>query len=69
LYEFQCRECGRVFEELIRNSAEEAEAACPGCKAKSVQRLLSATALGLVGVSAGGGSTGGSCGGGSSGFT
>jgi putative FmdB family regulatory protein len=72
LYEFKCRSCGSTFEDLIRNAADEAAAACPTCGAKEAQRLLSAAALGFVGVSgaataSGGG--GGGCGGGHGGFT
>ena len=72
LYEFKCRTCGHTFEELIRNQADEAEAACPTCGTKDVQRLLSATSsLGFVSVGGGGASTGssGGCGGGHGGFT
>ena len=70
LYEFKCRQCGTAFEDLIRNAAEEAEAQCPRCGAKSPQRLLSAAALGLVGAAGGGAlSSGGSCGGGHTGFS
>ncbi|HEY3452228.1 MAG TPA: zinc ribbon domain-containing protein [Myxococcales bacterium] len=73
LYEFKCRTCGHTFEELIRNQADEAEAACPTCGTKEVQRLLSATSLGFVSVGGGGGAStdsgGGGCGGGHGGFT
>ena len=64
LYEFKCVCCGHTFEDLIRNPAEEA--CCPTCGAKDVQRLLSKTAPGLVGVSGSqsvGGGSGGSSGG------
>ncbi|MBI5547084.1 MAG: zinc ribbon domain-containing protein [Deltaproteobacteria bacterium] len=73
LYEFRCRICGNTFEELVRNSADEAGAACPVCGDKDVQRLLSASALGFVSAAGAGGSAGGSssggCGGGHGGFT
>ncbi|MGC4114350.1 MAG: zinc ribbon domain-containing protein [Myxococcales bacterium] len=71
LYEFKCRTCGHTFEELIRNHADEADAACPTCGTKDVQRLLSTTSLGFVSVAGGGASTGsgGGCGGGHGGFT
>ncbi len=69
LYEFKCRTCGRSFEELIRNQADEAEAACPTCGTKDVQRLLSATSLGFVSVGGGASAgSGGGCGGGHGGF-
>lgn len=44
LYEFQCRVCGRSYEELIRNAADEQATACPECGSKEVARLLSAPA-------------------------
>lgn len=40
IFEYQCRACGRVFEEL-HLSATPAPA-CPGCGGADVERLLSA---------------------------
>lgn len=67
MYEYRCPNCEQVFEELIRNRADEESVVCPSCDSSEVQRLLSAFA-----VSSGSGGAargfGGSCGG-SSGFT
>jgi len=41
IYEFKCRHCGRVFEELCRMGSNGAGMRCPGCKGKRVQRLMS----------------------------
>lgn len=66
MYEYRCPDCEQVFEELIRNRADEESVACPSCDSTDVKRLLSAFA-----VSSGGGTSSGfgsSCGG-SSRFT
>ncbi len=41
LYEFQCVECDRPFEELVRSSAAIAEVKCPTCGSEHIQRKLS----------------------------
>ncbi|MCM0754569.1 zinc ribbon domain-containing protein [Desulfovibrio aminophilus] len=51
IFEFRCRSCGRVFEEL-QLSASEAPA-CPGCGAADAERLLSASSS-LTGRESGG---------------
>jgi putative FmdB family regulatory protein len=40
IYEFECKECGRRFEELV--AAGGASVACPDCGAAGAQRRLSA---------------------------
>jgi len=40
LYEFQCRQCGHEFEDLVRN--EQEVVTCPKCESAQVSRLLSA---------------------------
>jgi putative FmdB family regulatory protein len=39
IYEFECGECGRVFEELV--AAAGAAAACPECGSERTRRLMS----------------------------
>ena len=39
VYEFECEECGRRFEELT--SSEMRSVACPDCGAERTRRLLS----------------------------
>lgn len=63
LYDFHCNACGHDFEDLVRDLAD---AKCPECAAKDVQKVLSAFAVGgardggePVG---GGGCAGGFCG-------
>jgi putative FmdB family regulatory protein len=41
LYEFQCAECDREFEELVRASTAAAEVRCPECGGESVRRKVS----------------------------
>ena len=38
LYEFECLDCGRQFEALVRDSTPPA---CPGCEGTHLERLLS----------------------------
>jgi putative FmdB family regulatory protein len=41
LYDFECRDCGRVSEVLIRTSGQVAH--CPECDSTNVERLISAS--------------------------
>jgi putative FmdB family regulatory protein len=43
LYDFRCRACAREFEALVR-SGDEAPA-CPSCKSRDLERLLSTFAV------------------------
>ncbi len=43
LYEYVCRKCSRLFEELV---FDKKDPACPSCKADNVERVLSAHAVG-----------------------
>ena len=43
LYDFQCRACGHEFEALVR--AGEEGPACPSCKGRDIERLLSTFAV------------------------
>ena len=42
LYEFQCKGCGREFEDLVLGSARPA---CPSCNGQELERLLSVFAV------------------------
>lgn len=65
LFEFRCRACGRLFEEILSLAELEAERpTCPHCGAVEAEREFSTFATG--GAGGGGGS---SCGGGGSGFS
>ena len=39
LYDFHCRGCGHEFEALVR--AGEEQPACPSCKGRDIERLIS----------------------------
>jgi putative FmdB family regulatory protein len=55
IYEFQCFDCERPFEELVLSSDEEV--LCPNCDGSNIKRQLSAfsTGSGLSGSSSSGG--------------
>ena len=44
IYEFECLECGALFEKLVRKADTEAEVACPRCGARKLEEKLSAFA-------------------------
>ncbi len=44
IYEYQCSDCAREFEELIRNDREERKLTCPKCGSAQISRKLSAFA-------------------------
>lgn len=58
IYEFRCKKCKLIFEELVLYKKQEI--VCPGCKSKDVEKLMSA-AVQLGGESKGGGSSCSSC--------
>ena len=39
IYEYRCRGCDKVFEELVQTAGESV--ACPACAGSDVERLLS----------------------------
>jgi len=55
LLEFECLECGKVFEKLVRKSDEDVEVVCPVCGSLKVEGILSTFS------SPAKGSTSGSC--------
>jgi putative FmdB family regulatory protein len=68
LFEFSCRKCGHVFEELMSASElDKGGLKCPACNSKRVERALSAFATGNSSEGSGGFSPSGGCG--SGGFT
>ena len=70
IYEYRCRECSRVFELLVRASADasgDSGPHCPECGSEEPKRLFSLFASrsdGPVKVGGGSSSGGGCCGGG-----
>ncbi|UCD85780.1 MAG: zinc ribbon domain-containing protein [Deltaproteobacteria bacterium] len=55
MYEFECQECGEIFEELLGINESTDGLKCPKCQAKNPRKVLS------VFSSATGGSSGASC--------
>lgn len=45
IYEFNCSECGHVFEELVFRAAEVKELECPKCGAAKVKQQMSTFAI------------------------
>jgi putative FmdB family regulatory protein len=41
IFEFECLECGAVFEKLVRTTNSEPEVACPRCGARELEEKLS----------------------------
>ncbi|MGC8927009.1 MAG: FmdB family zinc ribbon protein [Myxococcota bacterium] len=39
IYEYRCRVCKNIFEELVRSGEQEIN--CPECKSKDVEKLIS----------------------------
>jgi putative FmdB family regulatory protein len=42
IYEYQCLECGKRFEKLVRSRNSSLELECPKCGGRKVRKLLSA---------------------------
>lgn len=42
IYDFQCRQCGHVFEAVVRH---EDTPECPACRSQRLERLLSSFAV------------------------
>ena len=42
IYEFQCRQCGSIFEELVRMGSTGEGLACPQCGATEISKKVSA---------------------------
>jgi putative FmdB family regulatory protein len=41
IFEFVCQECGKPFEELVRNAAETGDVICPLCGSGQVKKQIS----------------------------
>ena len=44
LYEFECCNCGVVFEELVQTHNKSTETICPACGSRKVEQKISAFA-------------------------
>jgi len=41
IYEYACKKCDRVFEELIVRKSDEADVKCPACDGRRVEKVMS----------------------------
>jgi putative FmdB family regulatory protein len=41
LYEFECLECGKEFEALVRKAGEISEVKCPACESRKLEEKIS----------------------------
>lgn len=46
IYEFKCKNCGKIFEELIKNLAVAGEVSCIYCQSKNVKKIVSKFSIG-----------------------
>jgi putative FmdB family regulatory protein len=67
IYEYECHDCGREFEKVVRFAEADQPQVCPDCKSENTKKKVSVFAS-FGGLSSGGGGSGGSCGSGG-GFT
>lgn len=51
LFEFDCQECHRSFEELVRSASAASEVSCPVCGSPQVRKKVSTFASRLSGGS------------------
>ncbi len=62
IHEYRCAECEKTFEELILRRSDEEEVACPACKGRHVNRLISRPAASRTSGEAGGAAAPRNCG-------
>jgi putative FmdB family regulatory protein len=55
IFEYECRKCGRLFEELVTGSTQEV--CCPACGSDDIEKLFSAFARKCEGCGSSGGHT------------
>lgn len=60
IYDYQCSDCGEVFELMVRFSETNQAQICPKCESEKTQRLLSMVAS-FKGSSSDSNSPGSSC--------
>lgn len=41
IYEYDCKKCGRLFEELLSSSEDSSGVTCPACNSRRVKRRFS----------------------------
>ncbi|HTP50204.1 MAG TPA: zinc ribbon domain-containing protein [Anaeromyxobacteraceae bacterium] len=60
IFEYACKKCDRVFEELVLRRSDEAAVRCPSCRGQRIERVVSRPAR--TGGGDAGGRTGPGCG-------
>jgi putative FmdB family regulatory protein len=55
IYEYACKKCRKLFEELVFSTSDESELVCPACGAANPERCLSACAAVIAGAGGGAG--------------
>ena len=61
IYEYACKKCGRVFEEIVVRQSDQAAVRCPACNDRRVDKLISRPAATASGGD-GGSRAGAGCG-------
>jgi putative FmdB family regulatory protein len=46
IYEFKCKKCGNIFEQLVFSSDKKDKVVCPACGKEDAYRLLSSFSSG-----------------------
>lgn len=41
IFEFRCKDCGKLYEVLFKSRDEELKVACPACKSEKSEKVLS----------------------------
>jgi putative FmdB family regulatory protein len=62
IYEYACRACDRVFEELVIRRSDEAGVKCPVCEGRRVEKLVSRPAAARSGAGGDAGAPAPACG-------
>jgi len=45
MYEYRCRECGELYEEIVKLNTQDSEVECPACGAHQSERKQSTFAV------------------------
>ncbi len=61
LYEFRCKKCDQVFEQVCRMGENGKTVACPKCRARGARRLMSVFSARVSGGSSSKALSGSSC--------
>lgn len=51
LFEFECSECNKSFEDLVRNNTDTSDVMCPFCTSQKTRKKISTFAARVAGAS------------------